>query len=107
VILLAPSGSLPHPEVLRKASYTALATTVAGGLFLLAVHLAGNAVASFAERAFGLASRKLGKAVGEKVRTFHTGLDTLRSFSDFVLMLGISLAMWVLIALAPVRSWAT
>lgn len=100
VILLAPSGSLPHPEIIRKASYTALATTVAGGLFLLAVRLAGGAVASFAEKAFGLASRRLGKAVGEKVRAFHTGLDTLRSFSDFVLMLGISLAMWVLIALA-------
>ena len=46
VILLAPSGSLPHPEIIRKASYTALATTIAGGLFLLAVRLAGSAVAS-------------------------------------------------------------
>ncbi|MGC2499220.1 MAG: lysylphosphatidylglycerol synthase transmembrane domain-containing protein [Acidobacteriaceae bacterium] len=100
VILLAPSGSLPHPEIIRKASYTALATTIAGGLFLLAVRLSGNAVASFSEKAFGMASHKLGQAVGDKIRTFHTGLDTLRSFSDFGAMLGVSLAMWVLIALS-------
>ncbi|HEX3660007.1 MAG TPA: lysylphosphatidylglycerol synthase transmembrane domain-containing protein [Acidobacteriaceae bacterium] len=99
VILLA-GGSLPHPEIIRRVSYTALATTIAGGFFLLAVRLAGGAVASFAEKAFGTTSRKLGKSVGDKVRTFHAGLDTLRSFSDFGVLLGISLAMWVLIALA-------
>ena len=100
VILLAPAGSLPHPEIIRKASYTALATTIAGGLFLVAVRFSGSAVASFSERAFSVASRKLGKAVGDKIRTFHAGLDTLRSFSDFGTVLTLSLAMWFLIALA-------
>jgi hypothetical protein len=100
VILLAPSGSLPHPEIIRKASYTALATTIAGGLFLLAVRLSGNAVAAFAEKAFGMASRKLGKSLGDKIRTFHAGLDTLRSFSDFGLILLVSLAMWILIVIS-------
>ncbi|HEX3985995.1 MAG TPA: lysylphosphatidylglycerol synthase transmembrane domain-containing protein [Acidobacteriaceae bacterium] len=100
VILLAPAGALPHTEIIRRVGYTGLATTIAGGLFLLAVRLSGNAVASFSEKAFGLASRKLGQAVGDKIRTFHTGLDTLRSFSDFGIILGTSLAMWVLIALA-------
>lgn len=100
VILLAPAGSLPHPEIIRKASYTALATTIAGALFLLAVRFFGGGVASFSEKAFGTASRKLGKAVGDKIRTFHAGLDTLRSFSDFGIILGTSLAMWILIALA-------
>jgi glycosyltransferase 2 family protein len=100
VILLAPAGSLPHPEIIRKVSYSALATTIAGGLFLLAVRLSGSAVASFSEKAFGMASRKLGQAVGDKIRTFHAGLDTLRSFSDFGIILGVSLAMWGLIALS-------
>jgi hypothetical protein len=100
VILLAPAGSLPHPEIIRKVSYTALGTTIAGGIFLLAVRLSGSAIASFSERAFGMASSKLGKAVGDKIRTFHSGLDTLRSFSEFGILLGLSLAMWVLIALA-------
>lgn len=100
VILLAPAGSLPHPEIIRKVSYTALATTIAGGIFLLAVRLSGSAIASFSERAFGMASQKLGKAVGDKIRTFHAGLDTLRTFSEFGILLGLSLAMWGLIALA-------
>lgn len=100
VILLAPVGSLPHPEIIRKAGYTALATTIAGALFLLAVRFSGNGVASLSENAFGMASRKLGKTVGEKIRTFHTGLDTLRSFSDFAMILFVSLAMWSLIAFA-------
>ncbi|MGA7524783.1 MAG: lysylphosphatidylglycerol synthase transmembrane domain-containing protein [Acidobacteriaceae bacterium] len=100
VILLAPSGSLPHPEIIRKVSYTALATTIAGGFFLLAVRLAGSAVASFSEKAFGMFSSRLGKGIGDKIRTFHTGLDTLRSFSDFGIILSVSLAMWILIALS-------
>ena len=100
VILLAPAGSLPHPEIIRKASYTALATTLAGGLFLVAVRFFGSGVAAISEKAFGAVSRKLGSAVGDKIRTFHTGLDTLRSFSDFAIILGASLTMWALITLA-------
>jgi hypothetical protein len=38
--------------------------------------------------------------VGEKIRTFRTGLDTLRSFSDFGYAASLSLGMWVLISLA-------
>jgi len=104
VILLAPAGAIPHPEIVRKASYTALASTVAGGLFLLAVRLAGGVVASWAERMFGLASARLGKSVGDKIRTFRSGLDTLRSVSDFAVTLGISLSMWALIALAYLQT---
>jgi hypothetical protein len=97
VILLAPQGSLPHSDVMRKAGYGGLAATLCAGLFLVAVRLAGNAVAAFLERAFSLASRKLGAAIGEKVRTFRTGLDTIRSFSDFAIAAALSLTMWALI----------
>ncbi len=100
IVLLAPAGSIPHPEIVRKASYTALATTLAGGLFLLAVRLAGGVVALWAEKMFGLASQRLGKSVGDKIRTFRTGLSTLRSVTDFGVTLTLSLSMWVLIALA-------
>jgi glycosyltransferase 2 family protein len=97
VILLAPAGSLPHPEIVRKAGYGGLAVTVAAGLFLVAVRLAGGLVASLLERVFGIASKKLGAAVGHKVRTFRTGLDTIRSFSDFAACAALSLSMWSLI----------
>ena len=100
VILLAPAGALPHPEIMKKVSYGALATTLAGALFLVVVRLSGGIVASFFERAFGILSKGFGRAVGEKIRTFRTGLDTLRSFSDFAIASLLSLSMWVLISLA-------
>ena len=99
-ILLAPAGALPAPELFRKWGYGGLAATLLGALFLAAVRIAGGMVASFLEGAFGLISKRLGHAVGHKVRTFRTGLDTLRTPADFAVTLGLSLAMWGLITLA-------
>lgn len=100
VILLAPAGSLPHPEIMKKVSYGALATAAAGAIFLVAVRLAGGVVASLLEGAFGVVSKGLGRAVGEKIRAFRAGLDTLRSLSDFAIAMTLSLAMWGLISAA-------
>jgi uncharacterized protein (TIRG00374 family) len=100
VILMAPAGALPHPEIIKKVCYGALATTLAGAFFLIAVRMAGEAVASFLEGAFSLLSKGLGRAIGEKIRAFRTGLDTLRSFSDFGMAAALSLTMWSLITLA-------
>ncbi|MGD0788667.1 MAG: lysylphosphatidylglycerol synthase transmembrane domain-containing protein, partial [Terracidiphilus sp.] len=100
VILLAPAGALPHPEIIRNVSYWALATTIAGALFLVVVRLAGGAVATLLEDAFSVVSKGLGHAVGDKIRAFRAGLDTLRSFSDFGIASSLSLGMWMLITLA-------
>lgn len=100
VILLSPSGSLPHAEVVRKAAYWGLALTVLGTVFLVAVRLNGDAVTSFFERTFGLISQRVGQAVADKIRAFHSGLDTIRSLSDFSVAAALSLGMWLLIALA-------
>ncbi len=100
VILLAPAGALPHPEVVRKVCYVALITTVAGALFLVVVRFAGGAVALLLEDAFSIISKGLGHAIGDKIRAFRAGLDTLRSFSDFGLASSLSLGMWMLITLA-------
>lgn len=82
------------------ARYGGLALTILGALFLVAVRVSGNVVASFCERSFGVFSKNFGTAMGEKIRTFHAGLDTMRSFSDFLAVASLSLAMWGLIALA-------
>jgi uncharacterized membrane protein YbhN (UPF0104 family) len=100
IILLAPPGALPHPEILRKAGYWGLALTIAGGLFLVAVRLWGGAVASFFGTGFGIVSKGMGRAVESKIRAFHSGLDTMRSFSDFAIAAALSIGMWLLIALA-------
>jgi len=100
VIVLSPAGALPHPEVVRKAGFLGLGLTVAGALFLAAVRLAGDRVAALLGRAFGVISAKASHAVEKKIQTFHAGLDTIRSFSDFAVIAASSLVMWVLIALA-------
>ena len=100
VILLAPEGAMPHAEIVKKAGIWGLLLTVAGALFLLAIRMAGGLVASFLEGTFGIVSKKLGEAVGHKVRTFRAGLDTMRSFGDFALVTLLSLVMWGLITMA-------
>ncbi len=99
-IVLTPAGAMPHAELVKKAGYWGLAATVGGALFLVAIRLAGETLAAGFERALGVLSKKLGHAVGHKIRTFQTGLDTIRSFSDFAVVLVLSLAMWVLITAA-------
>jgi hypothetical protein len=99
-ILLAPAGALPHPEIFRKFGYGGLAGTLLGALFLVTVRLSGGVVATFLEDAFGLVSKRLGSAVGSKIRSFRAGLDTLRTPADFAVTLLISLVMWGLITLA-------
>jgi len=99
------SGHLPgmahSPELSAFiARYGGFVLTMLGALFLLAVRVSGNVVASFCERSFGLVSKNLGRAMGEKIRTFHSGLDTMRSFSDFLAVAALSIAMWGLIALS-------
>jgi hypothetical protein len=100
VILLAPVGSLPHAEVMKKASYGALAVTVAGALFLVTLRLTGGVVASFFEAAFSFVSKGLGRAIGDKIRAFRAGLDTLRTPADFATNMVVSLSMWGLITVA-------
>jgi hypothetical protein len=77
-----------------------LVLTVCGALFLVAIRLGGGIFANGMERGFGVFSKKLGHAIGNKIRTFRTGLDTIRSFADFSVLLVLSVGMWVLIAAA-------
>lgn len=82
------------------ARYGGLFLTLLGALFLLAIRLSGEAIAVFFERVFGLLSKKIGQAFAARIRTFRSGLDTIRSFSDFAATTTLSLAMWGLITIA-------
>jgi glycosyltransferase 2 family protein len=82
------------------ARYGGLVLTLFGALFLVAVRVAGNTVASMAEQSLGMISSKLGTAVGEKIRAFHAGLDTMRTFGEFGVTAGLSISMWLLISAA-------
>jgi hypothetical protein len=85
---------------LMVVRYGGLLLTLLGALFLVAVRLAGERVAGFLEFSLGLISKGMGHAVGNKVRAFHSGLDTMRSFRDFAGAAGLSISMWILIVFA-------
>jgi glycosyltransferase 2 family protein len=90
-----------HPLLAEMiARFGGLALTLAGALFLIAVRLAGGAVAAFFEHILRPVSHHLAQSVGNKVRAFHAGLDIMRSFSDFAAVATLSVGMWMLIALA-------
>ena len=77
--------------------YGGLVMTVLGVLFLACIRLAGDTIAAVFERSIGVVSKGLGEAVGHKIRTFRTGLDTIRSLADFAWLAGFSMLMWLLI----------
>ncbi|WP_446741900.1 lysylphosphatidylglycerol synthase transmembrane domain-containing protein [Silvibacterium acidisoli] len=104
VILLAPKGALPHPEVFRKVGYWGLLGTVCGVVFLVALRISGEFVAGFFQRLFGLVSKNVGASVGDKIRSFRVGLDTLRSPADLLIALVLSLVMWGLITVSYVET---
>ncbi len=97
-------GTLPHQEQVALAAKWGLTATALGAFFLAAVRLAGGAVASFLEKTLGVISARLGHAVGDKIRSFHQGLDILRTLADFGFAAGLSLGMWMLITLAYLES---
>jgi len=100
LVLLTTHEALPHPELLMKVAKGGLLATVALAAFTISVRVAGGAVAAFMEKSLSIFSNKLGIAVGEKIRTFRVGLDTMRSFADFGGAALLSLGMWVVISLA-------
>jgi uncharacterized membrane protein YbhN (UPF0104 family) len=104
--VMARTGSLAylaaHHRMLALfvVRYGGLVLTLMGTLFLFAVRLAGGPVTALFERSFGMISKNIGQSVGGKIRMFHSGLDTMRSFRDFAVVVGLSLGMWMLICFA-------
>lgn len=80
--------------------YGGLVLTLFGAIFLVGIRLGGEIIARIFESVFGLVSKNLGRAVGDKIRTFRTGLDTIRSFADFSVLAVLSLIHWALITSA-------
>ncbi len=100
VVLLTTHEALPHPELLMKVAKGGLLGTAVLAAFTISVRLAGGAVAAFMEKMLGVVSQKLGLSVGQKIRTFRAGLDTMRSFADFGGAVLLSIGMWLVISTA-------
>ncbi len=98
--LLAPL--LHHYPIIGTilTRFGALLVTLIAVLFLVFMRLSGLTVARFFEHGLGPIAYGLGRSIGDKIRTFHSGLGAVRDLADFSLAASISLAMWALIAAA-------
>jgi len=105
-------AAIQHKAYLASLSHTApgaaaflfryggLVLTLLGAAFLVGIRLGGEVIARIFESVFGIVSKNLARAAGDKIRTFRTGLDTIRSFADFSVLAVLSLSMWALITAA-------
>jgi uncharacterized protein (TIRG00374 family) len=97
-LLLAPGvRGLPY---LDKAGYTIAALGVIVVAFVAAVRLAGELVAQAAQKLFGFVSHTAGASAAEKILSFRAGLNVVCSFADFLTISGLSLFLWLTVALA-------
>lgn len=95
---------MPHQQVFMRAGIGSLAVTVAIALFAVAVRVAGGAVAGFARTVLRPLSKPAAESIAEKISGFREGLNALKSWREFVLVAGISLLMWGMIASTYVQT---
>ena len=98
---LSPSlRELSFYQKLREGSVVLFAFIAAMIVVLIVVRLAGERVADFLhDRAAGI-SPKFAEFLREKVRHFSNGLATVQDAGSAIQLVVVSIAMWVLIALA-------
>jgi hypothetical protein len=96
--------NMPHQHVFMRTGIGSLAVTLAIALFAMTVRMAGGAVAGFARRVLSPLSKPVAESIAEKISGFRDGLDALKSWREFVLVAGISLLMWGMIASAYVQT---
>jgi len=91
--------TLPHHELFHRVGYAIVALTLSIGVFVIAVRLSGNAVASGTQRLIGLVSKPAGESIAAKVLAFRDGLNVIDNLTDLVVAAGLSIVLWLTIAL--------
>jgi uncharacterized protein (TIRG00374 family) len=94
--------TLPHHQEFRRFGYFGIALAMLLALVAVAIRFYGPRIADFANRVFGMISKKLAHAVQEKILAFSYGLDAIAGWSELLLVLLYSFLTWGLIALAYV-----
>jgi glycosyltransferase 2 family protein len=108
LILLAiflPSAlpSIPHPEYytrFREAGFLLIGLVAITAILAVVIRRRGEGAAQWVEQRFSHLSSNFGHRMGEKVREFGTGLNTIHGVVEMLLLSGVSIGMWYLIALS-------
>jgi len=94
---------LPNPEIyprLRVGGFLLVALVAGLALAALLVAKYGEALATWIEVRFSHLAANFGHRVAQRVREFQGGLDTIHSPISFLQLTGVSILMWLIIALA-------
>lgn len=102
IFLPSALQSIPHPEYytrFREAGFFLIALVAATTAAAFVIKRKGEAVAQWLEQRFSHLP-KIGHKLGDKVREFGMGLNTIHGVVEMLYLTGVSIGMWYLIALA-------
>jgi len=103
IFLPSALQSIPHPEYyqrFREAGFFLIAFVVGTTVAALVIRRNGDAAARWVEQRFAHLSSNLGHKLGEKVREFGMGLNTIDGPVSLLSLSVVSVGMWYMIALA-------
>jgi uncharacterized protein (TIRG00374 family) len=93
-------GALRH---LHQLAYLLVAGVLAGALLAILARHHGTSLATALEKRLTPLSPRIAHHVGHRVQTFGEGLNTIHDLRSFLEITGLSLLIWVAIALAYVQ----
>jgi len=103
IFLPSALPSIPHPEYytrFREAGFVLIALVTALAVAAVVIRRKGELVAQWVETRFSHLSSNFGHKLGQKVREFGTGLNTIHGVTEMLWLIGVSVGMWYLIALS-------
>jgi uncharacterized protein (TIRG00374 family) len=105
IAIFLPSAlqSIPHPEYyqrFREAGFFLIAFVLGTTVAAVVIGRNGEAAARWVEQRFAHLSSNLGHRLGQKVREFGMGLNTIHGPMSLLWLSVVSVGMWYMIALA-------
>ncbi len=103
IFLPSALPAIPHPEYyirFREGGFLLIGVVLLLTVGAIVVRRGGDAVAQWVEARFGHLSATFGHKLGQRVREFGQGLDTIHGPLALLLLTLVSVGMWYVIALA-------
>jgi len=91
---------LEHHNVFQNVGLILTLIVVGLTLGAIAVHRNGEALAKWVEQRFSHLAANLGQRIALRIREFRGGLNTIHDKTSLLLLIGVSVLMWAMIAVA-------